>query len=96
VCAHTFCAYRRHGIEHRTVYRFDYNEAAVDWADAVFTAGGDGTFLLGASKIRTPDKPVVGINTDPVGSEGYMCLMKKLPESYFAAGLQRLLAGEFQ
>lgn len=47
--------------------RFDYTEDAVNWADAVMAAGGDGTFLLAASRIHQRDKPVIGINTDPQG-----------------------------
>ncbi|KIH56462.1 hypothetical protein ANCDUO_13358 [Ancylostoma duodenale] len=59
------------------------------------TAGGDGTFLLAASRIRQRNKPVIGINTDPQGSEGYMCLMRKLPKEHFRSALQRLLSGDF-
>lgn len=47
--------------------RFGYNESAISWADAIFSAGGDGTFLLAASRILSQDKPVIGINTDPEG-----------------------------
>ena len=39
--------------------------------------GGDGTFLLGASKILSRDKPVIGFNTDPTRSEGHLCLPKR-------------------
>ncbi|KAK6034464.1 hypothetical protein COOONC_28031 [Cooperia oncophora] len=42
----------RAGVEARVVQRFDYTEDAVKWADAVMTAGGDGTFLLAASRIH--------------------------------------------
>jgi len=35
------------------------------WADAVFTAGGDGTFLSVATKIKDQDKPLIGVNTTP-------------------------------
>lgn len=35
-------------------------------ADAVFLAGGDGTFLVAAEKIRDY-RAVVGFNTDPMG-----------------------------
>ncbi|VDN29068.1 unnamed protein product [Gongylonema pulchrum] len=84
------------GIETRTVQRFDYNDAAVSWADAVFSAGGDGTFLLAASKILSPDKPVIGINTDPIGSEGHLCLLKKLSHEYIKDALKRLLDGDFR
>lgn len=46
--------------------RFDYNENVIAWADAIFSAGGDGTFLLAASKVKSSHKPVIGINTDPL------------------------------
>ena len=42
----------------------------------IVTTGGDGTFLMGASKILNRSKPVVGINTDPTRSEGHLCLPK--------------------
>lgn len=83
------------GVESKVVQRFDYTEEAISWADAVMTAGGDGTFLLAASRIHQRDKPVIGINTDPQGSEGYMCLMRKLPKEHFRSALQRLLNGDF-
>ncbi len=62
-----FCVavFRLRGIATRVVQRWDYDAEAVSWADAVFTAGGDGTFLLAASKVRDKHKPVIGINTDP-------------------------------
>ncbi|WKX93495.1 hypothetical protein Q1695_011067 [Nippostrongylus brasiliensis] len=85
----------RAGMESKVVNRFDYTEDAVNWADAVMTAGGDGTFLLAASRVRQRNKPVIGINTDPQGSEGYMCLMRKLPKEHFRSALQRLLDGDF-
>uniref|UniRef100_A0A0R3RX77 NAD kinase 2, mitochondrial n=1 Tax=Elaeophora elaphi TaxID=1147741 RepID=A0A0R3RX77_9BILA len=84
------------GVETRTVQRFDYNDAAISWADAVFSAGGDGTFLHAASRISSTEKPVIGINTDPKGSEGYLCLLKKLSHEYFRDALKRLLAGDFR
>ncbi|KHJ98633.1 hypothetical protein OESDEN_01387, partial [Oesophagostomum dentatum] len=87
---------RAAGVESRVVQRPGYTEEAVQWADAVLTAGGDGTFLLAASRIRQKNKPVIGINTDPQGSEGYMCLMRKLPKEHFRSALQRLLDGDFR
>ena len=117
-----FFLFRNAGIENKVVQRFDYDDDAVEWADAVMTAGGnisilnllwnvflgDGTFLLAASKIKNRDKPLIGINTDPQGSvkffcmhiwvfrsEGYMCLMRKLPKEHFRSALQRLLNGDF-
>ncbi|CAA19455.2 NAD kinase 2, mitochondrial [Caenorhabditis elegans] len=84
------------GIESRLVRRFGYTQEAVDWADAVFSAGGDGTFLMASSRVRTKHKPVIGINTDPQGSEGYMCLMRKLPEENLAGALKKLFSGNFE
>jgi len=68
-------------IETRLVTRFDYNEENIAWADVVFTTGGDGTFLLGASRIHDPKKPLIGFNSDPTRSEGYLCLPKKYSNS---------------
>ena len=56
--------------------RFEYNDEVVKWADVIVTTGGDGTFLMGASKILNKGKPVIGINTDPARSEGHLCLPK--------------------
>lgn len=87
---------RNASIETRVVDRFEYDDASVSWADAIFSAGGDGTFLLAASRINTPNKPLIGINTDPQGSEGYLCLLKKLSQEHFGDALKRLLAGNFK
>ena len=46
----------------------------MEWADTIFAAGGDGNFLFAASKVLTSNKIVVGLNTDPSWSEGYLCL----------------------
>jgi len=64
-------------IETKTIYRFDCNETNINWADVLITTGGDGTFLLGASRIHSPNKPIIGFNSDPTRSEGYLCLPKK-------------------
>ena len=64
------------GIETKIVKRFEYNDDVVKWADMIVTTGGDGTFLMGASKILNRSKPVIGINTDPTRSEGHLCLPK--------------------
>ncbi|KAK6011705.1 hypothetical protein OSTOST_23200 [Ostertagia ostertagi] len=69
----------RAGVESRVVQRFDYTEEAIKWADAVMTAGGDGTYFIVLLR-----------------SEGYMCLMRKLPKEHFRSALQRLLDGDFQ
>ena len=43
----------------------------------LFFAGGDGTFLMAASKILNPSKPIVGFNTDPTRSEGHLCMPRR-------------------
>lgn len=57
--------------------RLDYDESWIESCDAVFPVGGDGTFLLGASRVRGSTKPVVGFNSDPEHSEGFLCLPHK-------------------
>ncbi|GMR51937.1 hypothetical protein PMAYCL1PPCAC_22132 [Pristionchus mayeri] len=44
----------------------------------VVAAGGDGTFLTAASPVFD-NTPVIGINTDPQGSEGHLCAGGKNP-----------------
>lgn len=86
---------RENGIETRLVDRFDYTDSNIDWADVIFTTGGDGTFLMAASKIYTRDKPIIGINSDPSRSVGYLCLPGHYTEN-FPLALKRLLTGKFQ
>ncbi|VDP30720.1 unnamed protein product [Heligmosomoides polygyrus] len=66
--------------------------AAVQWADLVVSAGGDGTFLTAAAAI-TDKTPVIGINTDPVGSEGHLCVGGKNPPHDL---FERIVGGKFQ
>ncbi len=54
--------------------RESYSESDVEWAESIFSAGGDGNFLWASSKVLSRDKLVVGLNTDPTSSEGYLCL----------------------
>ena len=69
-------AIEKRGIQVKICQRTDYCDSLAEWADLIMTAGGDGTFLLGASKIKNKDKPIIGINTDPTRSEGHLCLPK--------------------
>uniref|UniRef100_A0A8C9ZZ51 NAD kinase 2, mitochondrial n=1 Tax=Sander lucioperca TaxID=283035 RepID=A0A8C9ZZ51_SANLU len=62
---HIVKSLRGEGIEVQVVKRGEYDEEVVRWADAIISAGGDGTMLLVASKVLSKDKPVVGVNTDP-------------------------------
>ncbi|XP_077549287.1 NAD kinase 2, mitochondrial isoform X2 [Haemaphysalis longicornis] len=86
---------RENGIETRLVDRFEYTDSNIDWADVIFTTGGDGTFLMAASKVHSRDKPIIGINSDPSRSVGYLCLPGSYTEN-FPLALKRLLTGKFQ
>lgn len=57
--------FRNHGIETKVVSRHQFTPELIQWADVLFTAGGDGTYLLAASKVTDKNKPLIGINTDP-------------------------------
>ena len=46
------------------------------WADMIVTTGGDGTFLMGSSKILNRSKPVIGINTDPTRCQIPLCVVE--------------------
>ncbi|RLN97857.1 hypothetical protein BBJ28_00012055, partial [Nothophytophthora sp. Chile5] len=68
---------------------------AVEGADMVFSAGGDGTFLKAASFVNTPI-PVAGLNTDPKRSEGNLCCYRvDNVTNRFSTALDRLLEGDF-
>ncbi|KAK2179644.1 hypothetical protein NP493_478g01052 [Ridgeia piscesae] len=86
---------QKHNIEFKTVKRFDCDTDLIKWADAIFTAGGDGMFLMASSKVKGHDLPVIGINTDPIRSEGRLCLSKQYSIDFDGA-LDRIINGEFR
>ncbi|KAL3041198.1 hypothetical protein OYC64_019412 [Pagothenia borchgrevinki] len=92
---HIVKSLRSKGIEVRIVKRGEYDEEVVRWADAIISAGGDGTMLLVASKVLSKDKPVVGVNTDPERSEGHLCLPVRYTHA-FPEALKKLCCGEFR
>ncbi|KAM9590757.1 NAD kinase 2, mitochondrial-like isoform 3-T4 [Morphnus guianensis] len=92
---HVIDSLRNERIEVRLVERREYNEEIVRWADAVISAGGDGTMLLAASKVFDKFKPVIGVNTDPERSEGHLCLPARYTQS-FPEALQKLYRGDFR
>ncbi|OON18058.1 hypothetical protein X801_06097 [Opisthorchis viverrini] len=61
----------------------------------IFTAGGDGTFLMGASKIMDCRKLIIGLNTDPDFSVGYLCLPKSCTRN-LSETLDLILSGNFE
>eukprot|EP00058_Branchiostoma_floridae_P015080 XP_002600568.1 hypothetical protein BRAFLDRAFT_119271 [Branchiostoma floridae] len=88
-------ALRSHGVEVKVIQKHEYTPEKVNWADVIMSAGGDGTFLMAASHILTRKKPLIGVNTDPSRSEGYLCLPKEY-SGKFSRALDRLLAGKFR
>ncbi|XP_053196297.1 NAD kinase 2, mitochondrial isoform X1 [Scomber japonicus] len=92
---HIVKSLRKEGIEVRVVKRGEYDKEVVRWADAIISAGGDGTMLLVASKVLSKDKPVVGVNTDPERSEGHLCLPVRYTHA-FPEALDKLRRGEFR
>ncbi|KAK6629837.1 hypothetical protein RUM43_003657 [Polyplax serrata] len=87
--------FKNFGIDVRQVNRFTCKKADVDWCSAVFPVGGDGTFLHAARWIHTPSKPVVGFNSDPFRSEGFLCLPRKYSTNISSA-LKKLIHGKFR
>uniref|UniRef100_A0A8R1TTZ7 NAD(+) kinase n=1 Tax=Onchocerca volvulus TaxID=6282 RepID=A0A8R1TTZ7_ONCVO len=80
------------GIKVEVVTRSEYTVEVIAHADAVFSAGGDGTFLVAAQKIRDY-RAVIGFNTDPLGSEGYLCITRKGTQPVGEV-IDKLLKGE--
>uniref|UniRef100_A0AC35TSL4 NAD(+) kinase n=1 Tax=Rhabditophanes sp. KR3021 TaxID=114890 RepID=A0AC35TSL4_9BILA len=66
----------RRNIEVVVVLRNDYTQELVESCGLIISAGGDGTFLTAASKVKN-NTPLIGINTDPIGSEGHLCITGK-------------------
>ncbi|KAG7321116.1 hypothetical protein KOW79_015531 [Hemibagrus wyckioides] len=86
---------QKQGMEVCVVKRGEYDEDTVRWADAIVSAGGDGTMLLVASKVFDKNKPVIGVNTDPERSEGHLCLPVRYTHA-FSEALRKLRKGDFR
>ncbi|CAH1117127.1 unnamed protein product [Phaedon cochleariae] len=83
------------GIDVKVVNRFNCTGDKVDEADIIIPTGGDGTFLLAASMVMDNKKLVVGFNSDPNRSEGYLCLPKRYSTNIQEA-IERLQEGKFE
>lgn len=58
------------------MFRFERPVDLINWADTVISVGGDGTYLMAANKVDDQSKPVIGLNSCPESSTGYLCLPK--------------------
>ena len=82
------------GISVRWRDRESYSTSDVEWADTIVAAGGDGNFLFASSKVLTSDKIVIGLNTDPSWSEGYLCLSPS-PSNSLTDVLREAFSGRY-
>ncbi|CRK92897.1 CLUMA_CG006300, isoform A [Clunio marinus] len=87
------------GVETKIINRLTINRDLLRWTDIIVPVGGDGTFLLAASRASPffieNSVPIVGFNSDPLRSEGRLML----PKQYSANvedGVKKLLTGEFE
>lgn len=72
-------------IEWKKVDRSSISRSDVVWADLILPIGGDGTFLLAANLIFDNKTPIIGINSYPINSEGYLML-----PSYYTKNISQI------
>ncbi|XP_006614914.1 NAD kinase 2, mitochondrial-like isoform X1 [Apis dorsata] len=68
-------------IEYKLINRKNLKASNFAWADLILPIGGDGTFLLASNMIFDNKKPIIGINSCPEKSEGYLMSPMKYTES---------------
>ncbi|EGT56121.1 hypothetical protein CAEBREN_24003 [Caenorhabditis brenneri] len=78
------------GISSKVVSRQQDLSQSLPDSDLVISAGGDGTFLAAASVVHG-QIPIIGVNTDPIGSEGHLCVGGKAPPRDL---ISRLVSGK--
>ncbi|CAH0761651.1 unnamed protein product [Diatraea saccharalis] len=83
------------GVEVEMASRLKYKDDLINWCDVVVPCGGDGTFLLAASRVRDANKPVIGFNSAPHKSVGRLCLPTWCSNDVKGA-LQALKEGKFR
>ncbi|CAO1351210.1 unnamed protein product [Diamesa serratosioi] len=87
------------GVEVKLVNRLTINRDLLRWTDILIPVGGDGTFLLAASRASPlfieSSVPIVGFNSDPQRSEGRLMLPKQYTSNIKDA-VKKILTGEFE
>lgn len=68
---------KKMNIEYKIINRENLDSSNFTWADLILPIGGDGTFLLASNMIFDNKKPIIGINSFPERSEGYLMLPSK-------------------
>jgi NAD+ kinase len=90
--------FRGLGVEVKVVNRLNINKELLQWTNLIVPVGGDGTFLLAASR-ATPffienSVPIVGFNSDPQRSEGRLMLPKQYTSDVSDA-VKKIISGDF-
>ncbi len=81
----------RAGMSHEAIYRAELEKRDIGSTDLVISVGGDGTFLEVSHYIRSPDLPVLGVNSDPNASTGFFTYVVA---NNFAKALEEIEAGK--
>lgn len=76
-------------------FRYNVDCESIQWADLIIPVGGDGTFLLTSNLIVNSDKPILGINSNPEYSEGFLMLPNKYTNNMHEV-FEKLEAGNFK
>jgi NAD+ kinase len=91
-------SFKNAGVEVKLVNRLTINRDCLRWTDIIVPVGGDGTFLLAASRASPlfidNSVPIVGFNSDPKRSEGRLMLPKQFTTDVDDA-VKRIQTGEF-
>lgn len=91
-------SFRELGVEVKVVNRLTVNRDLLRWTDLIIPVGGDGTFLMAASRASPffieNSIPIVGFNSDPARSEGRLMLPKQYSTDVQDAA-KKILTGEF-
>lgn len=92
-------SFRDSGVEVKVVNRLTINRDWLRWTDVLVPVGGDGTFLLAASRASPlfieNSVPIIGFNSDPKRSEGRLMLPKQYSSDVNHA-VRKLLTGDFE
>ncbi|XP_072751816.1 NAD kinase 2, mitochondrial [Anoplolepis gracilipes] len=85
---------RKMNVEWKVIDRTTLDQSHFTWADLILPIGGDGTFLLASNLIFDNKKPIIGINSNPEKSEGYLLLSAKYTKN-IAEIFEMLRAGHY-
>ncbi|KAL6442326.1 hypothetical protein ACFW04_002527 [Cataglyphis niger] len=81
VIDHVIRVLQNMNVEYKIVDRTTIDQSYFTWADLILPVGGDGTFLLASNLIFDNKKLIMGINSNPEKSEGYLLLSPKYTEN---------------